>query len=94
MPPTDRSDHRPGLVLRGGVVHDGSGAAAVLADVAIDGDRIVRVAAHVEFAGAEVVDVAGLHVAPGFVDMHSHSDTELIAAPVNAAKTRQGSHST
>jgi N-acyl-D-amino-acid deacylase len=90
MPSTDPGDGGARLVLRGGLVHDGSGGPAVRADVAIDGDRIVSVGDQLDIAGAEAVDVSGLHVAPGFIDMHSHSDTALIADPVNAAKTRQG----
>ena len=39
---------------------------------------------------AEILDIAGLHVAPGFVDMHSHSDTAVIADPANPTRTRQG----
>ena len=92
----------PVLLFRGGLVHGPTGD-PVAADVAVEGDRIVAVtpagpgpdagsaskepsAPH----GAEVLDVTGLHLAPGFIDMHSHSDTAVIADPVNAAKTRQG----
>jgi N-acyl-D-amino-acid deacylase len=82
----------PDLILRGGLIHDGSGDPAVRADVAIAGDRIITVGdlAGLAAPAAAVLDVAGLHVAPGFIDMHSHSDTELIAEPLNVAKTRQG----
>jgi len=83
------ADGRLDLVLRGGLVHDGSGQ-AVVADVAIDGDRIAAVGPVATGEDVRIVDVSGRHVAPGFIDMHSHSDTALIADPVNAAKTRQG----
>ena len=63
------------LLIRGGTVHDGSGAGPVTADVAVRGDRITFVGdADAEGVTAEeTVDAAGLLVAPGFIDMHSHS---------------------
>ncbi len=63
------------LLIRGGMVHDGSGADPVTADVAIRGDRITFVGdADAEgVTGTETVDAGGLIVAPGFIDMHSHS---------------------
>ncbi|MDX1646489.1 MAG: amidohydrolase family protein [Longimicrobiales bacterium] len=64
-----------GLVLVGGSVHPGDGSEPVVADVAISGDRIVQVGPDVEAPeGAEVVDVSGLVVAPGFIDAHSHAE--------------------
>jgi N-acyl-D-amino-acid deacylase len=79
----------PNLILRGGIVHDGSGG-TFRADVAIAGDRIVAAGPLAADTAAVALDVTGRHVAPGFIDMHSHSDTALIADPRNAAKTRQG----
>ena len=62
--------------IRGGTVVDGTGAAAVRADLLIDGGRVVRVGPDVGAADA-VVDAAGLMVAPGFVDLHTHYDAQL-----------------
>ena len=62
------------LILRGGDVIDGSGAAAVRADVAVSGDRIVAVGELDGATGARVIDVVGLTVTPGFIDIHSHAD--------------------
>lgn len=61
------------LVIRGGTVVDGSGGAPFVADVAIDGDRIVRVGTDVG-AGREEIDARGKIVTPGFVDVHTHYD--------------------
>jgi N-acyl-D-amino-acid deacylase len=62
------------LVIRGGTVFDGSGSPGVVADIAISDDRIVTIG-DVPGSGSRTVDASGLYVAPGFIDMHSHSET-------------------
>ena len=66
----------PTLVIRGGTVIDGSGAAPREADIAIAGDRIVAVGA-VTARGAEEIDAKGKLVTPGFVDVHTHYDAQV-----------------
>jgi N-acyl-D-amino-acid deacylase len=61
------------LVIRGGMVVDGTGAAARRADVAVDGDRIVAVGDTLG-AGCTEIDATGKIVTPGFVDIHTHYD--------------------
>ena len=66
------------LVVRGGLVDDGTGAGAHRADVAIGGGRIVAVGTVDPVVdGARVLDAAGLLVTPGFVDIHSHFDANV-----------------
>lgn len=65
------------LVLRGGTVVDGTGGPAVRADVIIEKDRIVAVGEH-DGTPAEVVDCTDLMVSPGFVDIHTHYDAQLL----------------
>jgi N-acyl-D-amino-acid deacylase len=77
-------------VLAGGLVVDGTGARAYPADVGLRGGRIAAIG---RLAGAEVgerVDVTGLAVAPGFIDMHSHSDLTLLVCPGGDSKLLQG----
>jgi N-acyl-D-aspartate/D-glutamate deacylase len=65
------------LVIRNGNLVDGSGAPARVADVAIDGDRIVAVGEKLG-AGRREIDASGLLVTPGFVDIHTHYDGQAI----------------
>ena len=78
------------LVLRGGTVLDGSGAPGVTADVAIAGDRIAAIGRLAPGSGAEEIDVAGLAVAPGFIDVHTHDDRALLSQGEMTPKVSQG----
>ena len=63
------------LLLKNGTVIDGTGRARFCADVALRGPRIAAVEREgIAAPAARVLDVSGLCVAPGFVDMHSHND--------------------
>ncbi len=65
------------MVIRNGTIVDGTGAAAFTGDIAIDGGRISAVATAAGSKigpGREEVDATGLHVTPGFVDIHTHYD--------------------
>ena len=68
------------LVIRGGTIVDGTGAAPVVADVAIDADRITAVGQVGE--GREEIDAAGRIVTPGFVDIHCHYDGQATWDPL------------
>ena len=64
------------IVIRGGEIVDGTGAAPRLGDVAIDGDRIAAVG-EVAGNGKREIDATGLAVTPGFVDLHTHLDAQI-----------------
>jgi len=78
------------LLLRGGMVIDGTGAAARPGAVAVRGDRIAAVGDLRGWEAEAEVEIAGLTVAPGFIDMHSHSDLSLLINPRAESKLRQG----
>jgi N-acyl-D-aspartate/D-glutamate deacylase len=65
------------LVLRGGTVVDGSGGAAVVGDVGIVADRIVAVG-NLDQPSERTLDVEGSVVCPGFIDLHTHYDAQLL----------------
>ena len=62
------------LILEGGTIHDGSAGAATVGAVAVTDGRIVAVGDVSGWRAAETIDCRGKAVAPGFIDMHSHSD--------------------
>jgi N-acyl-D-amino-acid deacylase len=81
---------KPALLLSGGTVIDGTGADRFVADVRIDGDRITAIGPDLVAPDAEVIDVAGLIVAPGFIDVHTHDDQIVLADPRMLPKVTQG----
>lgn len=78
------------LLLRGGTVIDGTGADRFVADVRIDGERITEIGPELVASDAEIVDATGLVVAPGFIDVHTHDDQAVLAAPQMLPKITQG----
>ncbi len=77
------------IIIRNAQVLDGTGAPAITADVAIEGDRITRVGSVTGSAPIEI-DAAGRTLAPGFIDTHSHDDGAFFRHPDMAFKLAQG----
>jgi N-acyl-D-amino-acid deacylase len=83
------------LAIVNGTIADGSGKPAFQGDVLVSGDRITDVLVHEKgerFAGnaERTIDAKGKLVTPGFVDVHSHSDVNILANPNGESKLRQG----
>lgn len=78
------------LLIRSGRVVDGTGNPWFYGDVAVKGDRIVAVGQVSEHEARKRIDARGLVVAPGFIDMHSHSDFLLLEDGDAQSKIRQG----
>ena len=78
------------LLIAGGLVIDGTGAAPRRADVAVDGDRISAVGDLLGATAASTIDASGSRVAPGFIDLLGHSCYSLLVDPTARSKVAQG----
>ena len=81
---------RHDILIRGGLLFDGTGAAGKPGDIVIRDGRIAAVGARIDDAAAKVIDAHGLAVAPGFIDIKTHSDFTLPINPRAESKVRQG----
>lgn len=80
-----------GLLLRGGLIVDGTGKDPYRADLALRDGVITAIGNGLEVGdGDEVLDVDGLVVAPGFIDLHAHSDFSILGHPEGTSKVLQG----
>src|SRR5579863_7346747 len=77
------------IVIRGGMIIDGSGSPAVAGDVAIDGEKIATVGGKAGLA-RRVIEADGLLVTPGWVDVHTHYDGQATWDPVLAPSSWHG----
>ncbi|MGH3369003.1 MAG: N-acyl-D-amino-acid deacylase family protein, partial [Nocardioidaceae bacterium] len=77
------------LLITGATVLDGTGSPGVRVDVAVAAGRIVAVGNDLPTAD-RTIDAEGLVLAPGFIDMHAHSDLQILANPDHTAKVSQG----
>src|SRR6476661_144695 len=78
------------LLIRGGQVVDGTGNPWFAGDVGIRNDRIAAVGASTGAKARREIDAHGLVVAPGFIDMHTHSDQPLLDDGNAESKVREG----
>jgi N-acyl-D-aspartate/D-glutamate deacylase len=68
------------FIVRGATLYDGTGKAGVKGDLAIKGERIAAVGTFDVKGKPRILDGSGLVVAPGFIDLHTHSDTPIVEA--------------
>jgi N-acyl-D-aspartate/D-glutamate deacylase len=78
------------LLIRNGTVFDGTGSPGRNADLGIEGNRIAAIGDLSALEAHETIDAAGLVVAPGFIDIHSHSDITLLIDPRAQSSIAQG----
>ncbi|MEZ4595683.1 MAG: amidohydrolase family protein [Chloroflexota bacterium] len=79
------------LLIEGGTLVDGTGAAGFHASLGVRGDRVVVLRGDVSgVVAARRIDARGMVVAPGFIDVHSHSGLVILAEPRHEPKVRQG----
>lgn len=76
------------VVIKNGLILDGSGQEGYIADVAIQGGKIAAIGK--ELPGEQILDATGLAVSPGWIDSHSHSDSAILTYPDQKEKIEQG----
>ena len=76
------------VLIRNARVIDGSGNDWFRADIAIDGDRIVRIGRLPNATASRVVDATGMYVTPGFIDLHSHADRAMTSEHLEPRRAR------
>ena len=78
------------LIISNAELFDGSGGPSVYQDIAIKGDSIVAMGALADVNSKQTIDAKGLALAPGFIDVHTHDDIELLRNPDMLSKISQG----
>lgn len=78
------------MLIRNGMVYDGTGAPWTRADVGVVGGRVTAIGDLRGSLAIHTIDAAGLAVSPGFIDIHSHSDLTVLVNPKAESKIRQG----
>jgi len=77
------------LIIRGGTIVDGTGQKRYVGDVAVNGDKIVKIG-KISETGKEEIDATGKLVAPGWVDVHTHYDGQATWDPLLAPSSWHG----
>ena len=78
------------LLIKNGIVIDGSGQTRIQADIGIIGEKITFIGDSTGKDSSEVINAKGLIVSPGFIDAHAHHDGVLLNNPQHASSLRQG----
>ena len=78
------------IAFVGGLVADGNGGEPKLLDVVVEGKKIVQLLEYGKVDANRIIDCSGLLIAPGFIDIHSHSDLSRIAYPDAPTRSLQG----
>jgi len=90
LPPASQTQSLKSRVIVGALIVDGTGRKAFPASVRIVGDRIAKVGNFSTRADDEVINATGMIVAPGFIDIHNHSDGAMLSEPTLASQVSQG----
>lgn len=78
------------ILIKNGMILDGTGSPAMRAQVAIKDGKIAKIARKITQEATTVIDAAGKVITPGFIDSHSHSDYQFFSQPLQSAKVEQG----
>lgn len=78
------------ILIKNGSIIDGTGKREYFADLGIKDGRIVFIGKSADLQARKLIDASGMKVTPGFIDIHSHTDADLIINPKAESKIRQG----
>ena len=78
------------LIFKGGTLIDGSGSKGYIADILIRAGKIEAIGKFSSSDAHRIINIEGLVIAPGFIDIHSHTDLSLFINPNAESKIRQG----
>lgn len=78
------------ILIKNGLVINGTGSPAMQAQVAVKDGKIVKIARKIDGAATTVIDATGKVITPGFIDSHSHSDGQFATCPLQTEKLEQG----
>ncbi len=78
------------MIIQGGMVYDGSGSGGIKADIGITRNKIIAIADLSNASADLIIDASGMAVSPGFIDIHTHTDTGLLVNPTGDSKILQG----
>lgn len=78
------------LILKNAVIYDGSIRKPVRGDLAVKAGKVAAIGNDLGASASRVIDLRGLTVSPGFIDIHSHTDTALFQCPEGDSRIRQG----
>jgi N-acyl-D-aspartate/D-glutamate deacylase len=76
--------------IRGGTIVDGSGRTAFQGDIAVDEGRILAVGGSERYSSRRTIDATGLVIAPGFIDIHTHYDAQVLWDPLLGSSSQYG----
>lgn len=85
-----RANNRFDTIVKGGVIYNGEGGAPFPGEVGIKNGRISAIAASLGESADKIIDAGGTVVSPGFIDIHTHTDGNLIDAPLGDSRIMQG----
>src|SRR4030042_5975076 len=74
------------ILIKGGLVYDGSTVKPVVKDIGVKGDKIVAVGKNLSGSAGRVIQARGLIVTPGFIDVHNHTDLGMLMAFLMSGK--------
>ncbi|MFA6770252.1 MAG: D-aminoacylase [Bacteroidales bacterium] len=83
-------NNRFDTIVKGGVIYSGEGGKPFLGEIGIKDGKISAIAQSLGDSANKIIDAKGMAVSPGFIDIHTHTDTNLFDAPLGDSKIYQG----